>query len=134
MPRRGRSLIAAAVLALSLGACGPLVLMSAGGAAGIAAYKFYHGALEVIFEAPFMETWEASEAALKQMNFKISSAEHDLSEGTFRARSAKNDPVTLSLTYKSARETKVVIRHGVLGDKDASMAVKDKIREILFGP
>jgi hypothetical protein len=81
-----------------------------------------------------METWDATLPALKQMNFEISSAEHGLSEGTIRARSTKNDPVTLSLAYKSARETKVVIRYGVLGDKDASMAVKDKIREMLFGP
>lgn len=116
---------------LSMG-CAPLFFFGAGSAAGVVGYKYYHGALTVIYQAPFMETWDATFKAVDQMNIKAGHSDHDLTSGKIKANGADKRPVTISFKYKSARETEVVIRVGCLGDKQVSMAIKDKIKEILF--
>ncbi len=118
---------------LALWGCGPLILFGAGTAAGVAGIKFYEGTLVVAFEAPFVETWDASLAAMGDLGFGIKNAEHGLTSGKIRASAGEDKPVTLSLAYKSTSQTEVVIRVGVLGDEAASLKIKDKIRDRLFG-
>jgi hypothetical protein len=111
--------------------CAPLVFFGAGTAAGVAGYKYYEGALTVIYQAPFMETWDSSLQALNQMNLRVLKSPHDTTSGKITARQADGQPVTVSLKYKSAQETEVIIRVGHLGDKNRSMAIKEEIRKIL---
>lgn len=111
--------------------CAPLVFFGAGTAAGVAGYKYYEGALTVIYQAPFMQTWDASLQALNQMNLSVLNSPHDTTSGKITARQADDKPVTVSLKYKSAQETEVIIRVGHLGDKNRSMAIKEEIRKIL---
>ena len=128
---KGRYLLPC-LLWLFLMGCAPLLFFGAGTAAGIGGYKWYKGALTVIFQAPYMETWDASLNALKIMNFDIKSKKHDLTTGKIEALRADNKPVAVSLEYKSARETEVKIRVGFLGDLNASEAIKEEIRKELF--
>jgi len=104
----------------------------AGAAAGVGGYKYYEGKLTVIYQAPFMETWDATLKAFDRMNLKVESSEHNLTSGKIKGKQADNTPVTVSLEYKSAQETEAGIRIGILGDKNASMAVKEEIRKQLF--
>jgi hypothetical protein len=112
--------------------CAPLVLFGAGTAFGVSGYKYYKGALTVIYQASYMETWDATLRALEGMNLQILSKEHDLTAGKIKAKRADKKPVNVSLEYKSAQKTEVVIRAGYLGDQDASMAIKEQIRKELF--
>jgi hypothetical protein len=109
-----------------------MALVGAGAAVGIVAYKYYGGQLTVIYEAPFMETWDATLTALKGMKHEILSADHDHTSGKIVAYGADERSVTISLAYISAEETEVVIRVGYLGDKQVSMSIKERIREVLF--
>jgi hypothetical protein len=111
--------------------CAPLVFFGAGTAAGVAGYRYYEGSLTVIYQAPFMETWDASVQALNQMNLSVQSSSHDITSGKITSRKADGKPVTLSLKYRSTQETEVIIRVGHLGDKTRSMAIKEEIRKIL---
>jgi len=120
------------VLYFFLTGCGAMVLLGIGAATGVAGYKYYKGALNVIFQAPYMETWNASLEALKQMDIKVKRADHTLAKGEIQAKNTDQKPVTISVKYKTEKETEVVIRVGPLGDKDASMAIKERIRKILF--
>jgi uncharacterized lipoprotein len=124
--------ISVAALWCLLCGCAPLILFGAGGAAGVAGYKYYEGGLIVIYEAPYMETWDATLVALEQMNLVVERTDHDLTKGTIVAKRVDKSPVSVSLEYKSARETEAVIRVGHLGDEKASEAIKDKIRDVLF--
>jgi uncharacterized lipoprotein len=110
----------------------PLVFFGAGTAAGIVGYKYYEGALEVVYEAPYMETWDATLKALERMNLRVEEKEHDLTKGKIVAKRADNKTVNIKISYQSSKETKVVIRVGVLGDEEASMAIKEEIRKALF--
>lgn len=126
-----RYLILAVLLFLSSG-CGALILAGAGAAAGIAGYKYYEGALIVVYEAPFKKTWDASRQVLKEMNCSIDRSEHDITSGTLWGEFKDGKTINIKLNYESSDETKVSIRVGVFGDKEASNVVKEKIRKILF--
>jgi hypothetical protein len=120
------------VLAALLAGCAPLVFFGAGAAAGLAGYKFYEGSLTVTYRAPYIKTWDATLAALKEMKLPIEKADHDQISGKIVARRADGKAVTVSLEYKSSTDTKVSIRVGELGDQRASEVIERKIRDILF--
>jgi len=131
---RGRWMVPWLLLSFYFAGCAPLFFLGAGAAAGIAGYKFHHGALEVIFQAPFIDTWDAALKALKEMEIEIAGATHDMTSGSISGRKADNTPVRIYLKYRTSRETEALIRVGPLGDRDASEAVKENIRKVLFGP
>ena len=128
--KRGRFLFP--ILAcLCIAGCAPVVFM-AGAAAGVGGYKYYEGALTVVYQAPYNKTWDASIKALTDMGFSIKDKKQDLTKGKIEAVRADNKPVTVSLKYTSSEETEVTIRVGLLGDENASHVIKDKIRSVLF--
>lgn len=112
--------------------CGPLIFFAAGTAAGVAGYQYYQGSLTVIYQASYMETWDATLKTLEDMNIKIQEKSHDLTLGKIKAQRAGKTPVLMTVKYKSSKETEVIIRVGWLGDKTASMAIKEGIRNTLF--
>jgi hypothetical protein len=116
-----------------LSGCAPLIFFGAGTAAGVAGFKYYDGALNVIYQAPYMDTWDAALNALSRMNLKVEKSDHDLKKGEIAARRPDGTRVTISVAYKSPNETEAVIRVGFFGDEAASVAIKEKIREILQG-
>jgi preprotein translocase subunit SecF len=123
-----RCLLMALVFVMSAG-CAGLVLFGAGAAAGLAGYKYHEGALSVTYEAPYMKTWDATLAALKDMKLVIKTSKHDLTQGKIEAKRADGSQVNVDLEYKSAKQTQVTIR---VGNKDASEAIEKKITEVLF--
>jgi hypothetical protein len=116
-----------------LSGCAPLIFFGAGTAAGVTGFKYYDGALNVMYEASYMDTWDAALKALSRMNLKVEKSDHDLNKGEIVARRPDGTGVTLSIGYKSSNETEAVIRVGFFGDEAASVAIKEKIREILQG-
>ena len=103
-----------------------------GAAAGVAGYKYYEGALEVVYESPFMETWDGTLRALDRMGIEVTDKKHDLTTGKINAMRSDLKEITLSLKYISTNETEVKIRVGILGDEGASNAIKEEIRKELF--
>jgi hypothetical protein len=116
-----------------LSGCAPLIFLGAGTAAGVAGYRYYDGALNVIYQASYMDTWDAALKALSRMNLKVEKSDHDTKKGEIQAKRPDGTNVTLSIEYKSSNETEAVIRVGFFGDEAASVAIKEKIREILQG-
>lgn len=129
---RQRILLLPLIYFLFFTGCGALVLFGAGTAAGIAGYKWYEGALTVVYEAPYEKAWKATLKALEDMELQIQSQEHDITKGKIKAKLKDDRSLSVSLAYKSAQQTEVVIRVGFLGDKDASDVVQENIRKELF--
>ena len=111
--------------------CAPVVFLG-GAAAGVAGYKYFEGALEVIYESPFMETWDAALKALDRMDMEVTDKKHDSTTGKISAMASDKNEVKLSFKYKSTEETIVSIRVGLFGDEPASEAIKEGIRKELF--
>lgn len=119
-------------LSFCISSCAPFILFGAGTAAGIAGYKYYQGALVVIYQAPFAETYAATQSAFEKMDIRIESKTKEPTSGKIKARLSDGKSVSLDLKYRSAEETEVVIRVGLFGDENASMVIKDEIRKELF--
>ena len=129
---RKRLFLLPVIFFLFLAGCGALVVFGVGTAAGVAGYKWYEGALTVIYEAPYIKAWDATLKALEDMELQIQSQKHDLTKGTIKAKLDDDRSLSVSLGYKSAQQTEVVIRVGFFGDKDASDVIQENIRKELF--
>ena len=129
---KGKMPLLSLLLFLFLAGCTSLVLFGAGTGMGVGGYKYVKGSFTVIFQAPYMKTWDATLKALENMNFKIETQEHDLTAGMIEAKGAEDRWVRIIFQYKSSQETEVVIRVGLFGDEEASMAIKEEIRKVLI--
>ena len=112
--------------------CASAVLFGAGTVAGIGGYKYYNSPLIVIYQAPYIKTWDSATAALRNMDLIIESSKHNQTSGKIKARRSDKVPVTVALTYVSADETEAVIRIGIFGDEAASNVIKESIGKELF--
>jgi len=121
-------------LLLCLMGCQALGFLAAGGVAGAGGYKYYKSGLEVLYQSPYIQVWDAALTALKTMKFEIESAKHDLTYGQIDARGPDNTPVVVTLKYESTDTTKAIIKVGFLGDSDkgVSLAIKEQIQKTLM--
>ncbi len=119
------------LLSLLFSGCVPVALV-AGAAAGIGGYKYFEGALTIVYNAPFKNTWKASLEAVEGMDLKIEAKNHKLASGKIKAKRADETSVTVSMKYLSSDQTEVTIKVGLFGDEAESNNIKDKIAEVLF--
>jgi hypothetical protein len=126
-----RCLVAVCVLLLLTG-CGAILLFGAGTAAGVAGYKYINGTMEVLYDFPFIKTWDATLKALSDLGITVKDSKHDLTGGKIEGSRADGQTIKVSLTYKSPKETEVSIRVGIIGDEGASAAIRDKIASVLM--
>jgi uncharacterized lipoprotein len=119
------------LLSLLFSGCVPAALV-AGAAVGIAGYKYFEGALTVVYNAPFENTWNASLEALEGMELKIEDKDHGLSSGKIKARQPDDTVISVGMKYISSEQTEVTIKIGLFGDEKESNNIKDKIAGVLF--
>ena len=117
---------------MCLGGCAVLAVFAVGAGAGVAGYGWYKGSLKVEYEAPFIETYEASVKTLEKMEMKLNTQEHKLTKGWVFAKRADDKEVRLTLQYISANKTEVDIRVGTFGDEEASASIGEEIKKELF--
>ena len=120
------------LICVCVSGCASVVLFGAGTVAGIGGYKYYNGSLVVVYQAPYIKTWDAATLALRDMDLVIESSKHDQITGKIKARRADKVPVTVALKYLSADETEAKIRVGLMGDEPTSNVIKDNIGKVLF--
>lgn len=111
--------------------CAPAAFIG-GAAIGVGGYKFYNGALVVIYKAPHDKTWDASIKALEELEYQIYKKNWKMTSGKIKTVGSLNERIKISVKYVSLDETEVKIRVGVLGEEAISNEIKDKITEILF--
>jgi hypothetical protein len=112
--------------------CAPLVLFGAGTAAGIAGFKYFDGTMYVSYQAPYMDTWDATDRALREMGYGIRSSGHGMTSGKIVATDPETRTVHITVEYKSSKETEVGIKVGLFGDEKASAVIVEQIRRVLF--
>ena len=111
--------------------CAPVAFIG-GAALGVGGYKYYNSTLVVIYKAPFDKIWDASESALKKLEYQIYESNKKMTSGKMETAGSVKDRVKLTFKYVSLEETEVSIRVGLLGDEIISNKIKDKISDILF--
>ena len=129
MPRK--MIVAAVLISFIFAGCAPLAFIG-GAALGVGGYKYYNGALIVIYKASFNKTWDASVSALENLDYQIYESNKKMTSGTIITTGTLKERIKLSLKYVSLEETEVTIRVGLMGDKAASNKIKDKISDLVF--
>ncbi len=124
-------MIVAVFMSLILGGCAPMAFIG-GAAIGVGGFKYYNGALIVIYQAPFEKTWDASVKALENLNYQIYERQLKMTSGTILTTGTLKERIKISLKYVSLEETEVSIRVGIVGDEALSTKIKDKITETVF--
>ncbi|MBW2205760.1 MAG: DUF3568 family protein [Deltaproteobacteria bacterium] len=132
MKQRIKCIVMLAACIMCLGGCAVLAVFAVGAGAGVAGYGWYKGSLKVEYEAPFIETYDASVKTLEKMEMKLNTKEHKLTKGWVFARRAEDKEVRLTLKYISANRTEVDIRVGTFGDEESSNLIGEEIRKEIF--
>ncbi len=108
-----------------------LFLVAGGAAAGAGTIAYIKGELKAIEEASFDHAWEATQSAIEDMEFFVTSREKDAVSAELKARGAGDKKVTVKLEKVTPTLTELRIRVGVFGDESLSRQILEKIRQYL---
>ena len=124
--------ISFALLALTLLTTGCVaVVVGAAAGAGAAGYAYVSGELKSTESATLAETYKASLAAMKDLEFPVISQTKDALEAQVTARNSSDKKIVVKLTKASGTATEVRIRVGTFGDESISRLILEKIKKHL---
>jgi len=110
-------LLAALLLTAS---CAATLLLGAGGLAAIGSYKWVEGTMEKDYPRPMQEVWNATQAACKDLQLRITTQEYNLVESHIEAVAPPDTNVKIQLVSRPNQITTVKVRFGLMGNADAS--------------
>jgi len=98
-----------------------------GGAAGTAVY--IAGELKSTEEVSLNTAWDATQKAMKDLEFTIISKEKDVFDGQLIAKGAAKKIIKIKFHRQSDTLTEVRIRIGTFGDKSLSQQILETIKK-----
>jgi len=110
-------LLAALLLTAS---CAATLLLGAGGLAAIGSYKWVEGTMEKDYPRPMQEVWNATQAACKDLQLRITTQEYNPVESHIEAVAPPDTNVKIQLVSRPNQITTVKVRFGLMGNGDAS--------------
>lgn len=116
---------------VALGAGCAVVAVGAAAGAGAAGYAYVSGVLVSTESATLDRAWDATLAAMKDLQFPITSQRKDALQASLVARNAFDKKISIKLKKVSEQSTEVRIRVGTFGDETASRAILEKIKKRL---
>ena len=122
-----RTLALLIIVMVSLSACAAVVV---GGAAAGATYTYVSGWMHQDYGVSLGKAYAASIKAVKKNDLEISEQGKDITTAFVRAKGAKRE-IWINLKRKSRQVTKISVRVGVLGDKEAAKMIHHSIEDFL---
>ncbi|RLI36162.1 hypothetical protein DRO66_06130 [Candidatus Bathyarchaeota archaeon] len=126
-----KKLLLTLILGLSLlvnSGC-PAFFIGAGGAAGIGTYAYIVGELKSTEEISLNTAWDATQKAMKDLEFTITSKEKDAFDGQLIVKGAANKIIKIKLNRQSDTLTEIRIRVGAFGDTSLSLQILESIKK-----
>ena len=114
------------VVSLFITGCAPALIGGAAVTGGAGTYIFINGELKTDYAFPFDRVWEACEKTVAEMNSVDVVPDKHISNGTIEAI-IDGEKVRFSVDYKAKDLTSVGIRVGLVGDKQSSQLLHDKV-------
>ena len=126
-------LLILALMASLLALMSGCVLFVAGAAAGagVAGYAWVNGEVKTTEAASLDRTWNATLAAMKDLEFPVTSQAKDALEADLMARNASNASINIKLRKLDKASTEIRIRVGTFGDESLSRTILNKINSRL---
>ena len=112
---------------VSNGCPAPFFLM--GGAAGAGTVAYVGGELKTVEEVSLNRAWDATQKAMKDLEFTITSKEKDAFNSQLIAKGAANKTIKIKLNKQSDTLTKIRIRVGTFGDESLSLKILESIKK-----
>ena len=103
--------------------------LAGGAAAGIGTYKYIKGELQSTEKVSLDKAYAATEKAIKELEFTITSKQKDTFAGEVIARRATGKKVTVKLKRLSNSVTEIKIRVGTFGDEYISKDILDTMKK-----
>ncbi len=115
------------VLLMSSGCAAVLVGGAAAGTAG--AVLYVKGELHSTEDVSLDRAWNATEAAIKDMGFIVTTNEKDAVSATLVALTADSTKIKIVLNIKADNVTEISIRVGTFDDESMSRLILENIRK-----
>ncbi|MBW2332890.1 MAG: DUF3568 family protein [Deltaproteobacteria bacterium] len=100
-----------------------------GGAAGGGAVGYFGGELKSTEEVSLNTAWDATQKAMKDLEFTITSKEKDVFDAQLIAKGVANKTIKIKLKRQSNMLTEIRIRVGTFGDKSLSLQILESIKK-----
>jgi Protein of unknown function (DUF3568) len=110
-----------------------LFVVGAAAGAGAAGYAWVDGEIKTTESASMNQTWDAAQAAMKDLQYPVTAQSKDALQGELDARNASNTKISIKLKYISNTSTEIRIRVGTFGDESLSRIILGKINNRLTG-
>ncbi len=115
-------------MVLALGSGCAVLLIGGGVAAGAGGVAYVEGELQSSEAVAFDKAWDATLAAMKDMDYGVTDKQKDAASAKITARGAGDKKITINLDKVSVSVTKITIRVGTFGDETLSRQILDKIK------
>lgn len=109
----------------------PILIFGAGAAAGVGIFKYVKGESRRDYSVPYERAWQASQDSLKELEMPVFSTTKDKLKGILKARRADGKKIEVRVRSVNETTTRVTIRIGQFGDKEASERVHQVIAKKL---
>jgi hypothetical protein len=119
-------LAAVGVLVLTSGCV--VVAVGAVAAGGVATYAYVNGQLETSLASPLDKTFAATQAAMKDLEFKVTKTTKDAVNAEVDSTTSDGKTITVVLKRVSEGTTEVHIRVDKFGDEKLSNLILEKIK------
>jgi hypothetical protein len=129
MNMNAKLLTVALAAALVVFGNGCLLLVAGGAAAaGVGTYAYVNGELKGTEAVSLDQAWTASQAAVKDLEFPITTKTKDALQAELTARNSSDKRIQIKLKKVSDKSTEIRIRVGTFGDESMSRLILDKIK------
>ncbi len=119
--------LAVALLAVG-GGCAAVVVGGAVAAAGVGTYAYINGEMQGTEAVSLDRAYDATLAAMKDLEFTVTSKAKDGLQAEVLARNALDKKVQIKLKKASDETTEIHIRVGTFGDETLSELIRNKIK------
>ena len=123
-------ILSLAVLILLLSGCTAALVGGAAVGAGAGTFVYMKGELKTDYNQPFDSVWKACEKTVADMRGLDVIPAREIGKGKITAL-IDGEKVDISLTYKAKNLTAVSVRVGLIGNRQSSQLIHDKIRDNL---
>ena len=106
-------------------------MVAAVGAAAAGTVAYVRGDLQAVEAAPIDKVYDASLAAMEELEIPVISKSKDALSATITGRDAADKKVTIKLKAATENATELSIRIGTFGSETKSLRIHQKIKERL---
>lgn len=101
-----------------------------GAGVGVGTYKWVEGKLVREYPLNYSRAWDAVNTSLANLSISISTSTNEGGKGTIEAVQKDGTEVKIKLTDMGQGVTKISVRVGMLGDREAGERIHDEIASV----